>query len=148
MLALLFLILWPVAELFVAIKVAEAIGVLLTLVLLVIGVPVGLWLTKAEGRAAWRRLSAAVAEGRPPGREAIDGALVLLGGILLIIPGFITDAIGLCLLAAPTRALARGTIARNFRSRMVVAATGFRRPGSAYDVDSTATDVDQPQLHG
>jgi UPF0716 protein FxsA len=149
MFVLLLLILWPIAELFVAIKVAEAIGVLLTVVLLVIGWPVGMWLAKTEGRAAWRRLSAAVADGRPPGREVIDGALILAGGLLLIIPGFITDAVGLLLLAAPTRVLARNALARNFQSRLVVAATRFARaPRSTYDVDSTATDVDRPQLHG
>ena len=149
MLALLLLLLWPIAELFVAIKIAEAIGVLLTVVLLIIGWPLGLWLAKTEGRAAWRRLSSAVAAGRPPGREAIDGALILVGGVALMIPGFITDAIGLCLLLSPTRKLAGLAIARNFRSRLVVAATRFSRtPTSAYDVDSTATDVDQPQLHG
>jgi UPF0716 protein FxsA len=148
MLALLLLILWPVAELFVAIKVAEAIGVLLTVILLLAGWPLGMWLTKARGRAAWRRLSAAVNAGRPPGREVVDGALVLLGGILLIVPGFITDALGLLLLA-PTRALARTAITRNFQSRVVVAATRFsRRPRSEYDVDSTATDLDRPRLHG
>lgn len=148
MLALLLLILWPIAELFVAIKVAEAIGVLLTVVLLLAGWPIGMWLTKAEGRAAWRRLSAAVAAGRPPGREVIDGALVLAGGILLIVPGFITDVVGLVLLA-PTRKLARGAITRTFQSRVVVAATKFsREPRSHYDVDSTATDLDGPQLHG
>ena len=64
MLALLLLLLWPIAELFVAIKIAEAIGVLLTVVLLIIGWPLGLWLAKTEGRAAWRRLSSAVAAGR------------------------------------------------------------------------------------
>jgi UPF0716 protein FxsA len=149
MLVLLLLILWPVAELFVAIKVAEAIGVLLTVLLLVIGWPLGIWLAKAEGRAAWRRLSAAVAQGRPPGREVIDGALVLAGGVLLIVPGFITDAFGLLLLLPPTRALARRGITRNFQSRLVVAATGFRGPPpSSYDVDSTASDVDGTQLHG
>jgi UPF0716 protein FxsA len=148
MLALLLLILWPVAELFVAIKVAEAIGVLLTVILLLVGWPVGMWLTKAEGRAAWRRLSAAVTAGRPPGREVIDGALVLAGGFLLIVPGFITDVVGLLLLA-PTRKVARGVITRNFQSRLVVAATRFSgAPRSDYDVDSTATDLDRPQLHG
>jgi UPF0716 protein FxsA len=149
MLALLLLILWPIAELFVAIKVAEAIGVLLTVVLVIIGWPVGMWLAKTEGRAAWRRLSAAVAAGRPPGREAIDGALILVGGVALVIPGFITDAIGLLLLLSPTRRLAGRGIERNFRSRLVVAATRFSRPPrSTYDVDSTATDVDNAQLHG
>jgi UPF0716 protein FxsA len=151
MLALFLLILWPVAELFVAIKVAEAIGVLLTVILLVAGWPVGIWLTKTQGRAAWRRLSAALTQThppRPPGREVIDGALVLVGGILLIVPGFITDVLGLLLLA-PTRALARTAIARNFQSRLVVTATRFsRRPRSEYDVDSTATDLDRPRLHG
>jgi UPF0716 protein FxsA len=149
MLALLLLILWPIAELFVAIKVAEAIGVLLTVLLLVVSWPVGIWLLRAEGRAAWRRLSAAVAAGRPPGREAIDGALVLVGGVLFIVPGFISDVIGLALLLPPTRALARVGIERNVQGRVVVAATRFSRPPpSSYDVDSTAKDIDQPQLRG
>jgi UPF0716 protein FxsA len=151
MVALLLVILWPVAELFVAIKVAEAIGVLLTVLLIVAGWPVGLWLAKTEGRAAWRRLSAAMrrpgASG-PPGREVLDGALILAGAILLIVPGFITDAVGLLLLLAPTRAVARAAITRNFQSRLMVAATRFSRtPPSTYDVDSTATDLDGPQLH-
>ena len=152
MFALLLLILWPLAELFVAIKVAEAIGVLLTVILLLAGWPVGMWLTKAEGRAAWRRLSAAVTQSdprRPPGREVIDGALVLVGGFLLMVPGFITDGVGLLLLLAPTRSVARGAIMRNFQSRLVIAATRFSRaPRSDYDVDSTATDLDRAQLHG
>jgi UPF0716 protein FxsA len=149
MFALLLLILWPIAELFVAIKVAEAIGVLLTVILLLVGWPLGMWLAKTQGRAAWRRLSAAAAAGRPPGREVIDGALVLAGGMLLIVPGFITDIFGLLLLLAPTRSVAGAAIRRNFQSRVVVAATRFSRaPRSAYDVDSTATDLDSPQLHG
>jgi UPF0716 protein FxsA len=149
MFALLLLILWPIAELFVAIKVAGAIGVLLTVILLLAGWPIGIWLAKAEGRAAWRRLSDAVAAGRPPGREVIDGALVLTGGVFLIVPGFISDVLGLLLLLAPTRSVARGAITRNFQSRLVVAATRFSRaPRSDYDVDSTATDLDRTQLHG
>jgi UPF0716 protein FxsA len=77
-----------------------------------------------------------------------DGALVLFGGGLLIVPGFITDAIGLLLLAPPTRALARTGIVRNFQSRVMVQATRFGRQPSSYDVDSTASDIDQSQLHG
>jgi UPF0716 protein FxsA len=145
---LLLLIIWPIAELFVAIKIAQAIGVLLTVVLLIAGWPVGLWLMKAEGRLAWQRLGAAVAQGVRPGREVLDGALVVLGGLLLIIPGFITDALGLSLLLAPTRGLTRRAIAHNFQSRFVRTATRFSRPGaSAYDVDSTATDIPGSRLH-
>lgn len=143
---LLLLILWPAAEIFVAIEIAGAIGVLPMLLLLIAGWPVGLWALHSQGRVAWRRLSEAVAAKRNPGREVLNGALVVLGGLLMLIPGFITDAFGVFLLLPPTRALARGLLVRNLQSRVVVGAT---RAGGryAYDVDSTATDVDQPQLH-
>jgi UPF0716 protein FxsA len=148
MLILLALIAWPVAELLVAIQVAGAIGVLWTVLLLVIGWPLGMWLVRVQGRGAWRRLSGTVADGRPPGREVVDGALIVIGGTLLIVPGFITDVLGLLLLAPPTRLLARRGLVRNFQSRLVVAATQYRRPGApAYDVDSTAADHPNPPLH-
>lgn len=142
MLVLLILICWPIAEVYVAIKVADAIGVLLTVLLLIASWPVGSWALRSRGRAAWRRLSEAVATGRPPGREVIDGVLVLIGGLLLIVPGFITDVLGLALLATPARALARGLLVRNLQSRIVLRATGFGRGPARYDVDSTARDVD------
>jgi UPF0716 protein FxsA len=143
---LVLLILWPIAEIYVAILIAEAIGVLPMLLLLIAGWPIGLLALRSQGRVAWRRLGDAVAAGRPPGREVLNGALVVLGGMLMLVPGFITDALGALLLLPPTRAGARALLARNLHSRFVIRATGAggtRR----YDVDSTATDVDQPQLH-
>jgi UPF0716 protein FxsA len=146
MFALLLLIIWPIAELLVAIKVAEAIGVLATVVLLLAGWPIGVWLLKTEGRGAWRRLGASVSAGRAPGHEVLDGALVVAGGFLLIVPGFITDVFGLLLALAPTRSLARRGIVRNLRNRFVVRATRFAGGARPYDVDSTAIDVDSTQL--
>ena len=146
MLALVLLIAWPVAELLVAIEVAHLIGVAATIVLLLISMPLGLWLARNQGRVTWQRLGAAISAGRPPGTEVVDGALVLLGGALLIVPGFITDVIGLVLLLSPTRTLARRGLIRNFRSRLVVRASRFGNSGRAYDVDSTATDIDSAQL--
>ena len=147
MIALL-LILWPLAELFVLIKVAEAIGVLYAILLLVLSWPLGTWALRSQGRAAWRRLSAAVAAGRSPGREVLDGALVLIGGLLLIVPGFISDALGLLALFPPTRALFRRHLAANLQSRVLVGATRLHRTQPPYDVDSTATDLDPPALRG
>jgi UPF0716 protein FxsA len=145
--ALVLLLCWPVAEVYVAIQVADAIGVLLTLLLLIASWPVGTWALRSQGRVAWRRLGDALAAGRRPGREVLNGVLVLLGGLLLIIPGFITDALGAFLLLPPTRAIARAVLTRNLNRRVVVRAARFSRGRSAYDVDSTATDIDQPQLH-
>ena len=144
MLVLAVLILWPIAEVLVAIEVAQAIGVLGMLLLLIVTWPIGVWALRSQGSAAWNRLTQAVSEGRRPGREVIDGGLVLVGGILLIIPGFITDVLGALMLLPPTRRAARALLARNLQSRFVVSAARYsRRP---YDVDSTARDIDQPRL--
>jgi UPF0716 protein FxsA len=147
MFVVLVFVLWAAAELFVAIKVADAIGVLATVVLLVLSWPIGSWALRSRGRAAWRRLSASVSAGRSPGREVLDGALVLIGGLLLIVPGFISDVLGVLALLPPTRALLRRQLARNLQSRLVVRATQFTGAARPYDVDSTASDIDQPQLH-
>jgi UPF0716 protein FxsA len=147
MIVVLVFVLWAALELFVAIKVADAIGVLATVVLLLLSWPIGSWALRSRGRAAWRRLGEAVAAGRSPGREVLDGVLVLLGGVLLIVPGFIADVLGVLALLPPTRALMRRGLARNLQSRLVVTATRFSGGSRPYDVDSTATDVDQPQLH-
>jgi UPF0716 protein FxsA len=142
----LLLLAWPIAEVFVAIKVAEAIGVLETLALLIVGWPLGTWAVRSQGRAVWRRLAAAVAEGRAPAREVLDGALVLIGGALLIVPGFITDALGIVFLLPPTRALMRVLLIRNLQSRVVVRAARYTRRRDPGDVEGTATDIDQPKL--
>jgi UPF0716 protein FxsA len=139
-------IVWLLAELFVAIKVADAIGVLWMLLALIASWPLGGLALRSQGRAAWRRLSAAVSAGRSPGREVLDGVLVLIGGLLLIIPGFLSDIAGICALLPPTRALLRGRVARHLQSRIVLRATRSTGAAHTYDVDSTATDVDQSQL--
>jgi len=145
---LLLLILWPLAELFVIIKVAEAIGTLETILLLIAGVPLGTWALRSQGAAVWRRMTAAVAAGKPPAKHVIDGALVIAGGALLIVPGFITDLLGIALLFPPSRALIRILVVRNFESRLIVRTARFtRRAGSPYDIESTAVDVDPPSLH-
>jgi UPF0716 protein FxsA len=141
----LLLILWPVAEIVVAIEVARAIGVVPMLLLLVLAWPLGAWAVRSQGRAVWRRLAIAVGEQRPPAREVLDGALVLIGGSLMIVPGFITDALGLLCLLPPGRALLRAALARNLQSRLIMRA--FRVTGVDEGiVDSTARDVDPPSL--
>jgi UPF0716 protein FxsA len=72
---------------------------------------------------------------------------VLIGGVLLIVPGFLSDVLGALALLPPTRTLLRRLLARNLQSRFVVSATQFTGAARPYDVDSTATDIDQSQLH-
>ena len=107
LLILLFIVL-PIAELYVIIQIGGAIGVLPTLAILVVDSLVGAALARSQSRAAWERFNRALAEGRIPGREVFDGAMIILGGALLLTPGFITDIVGLLLLVPPTRAALRG----------------------------------------
>lgn len=97
----------PVVELYVIITVGQAIGVLPTIALLIADALLGAALFRREGRRAWRALRVALNEQRVPGREVADGALVVLGGALLLTPGFVTDVFGVLCLLAPTRALLR-----------------------------------------
>ncbi len=160
-LVLLFVVV-PIIELFVIIQVGEAIGVLPTIALLVADSILGSMLMRSQGRVAWARFNAALAEGRIPHREVLDGALVIFGGALLLTPGFISDVLGIILLLPPTRALARALVARRLLPRIVISrfgapaaaaaaagrAPGGRRrgPGAGADVEGTATEVDPPRL--
>jgi UPF0716 protein FxsA len=158
LLVLLFIVV-PIAELYVIIQVGEWIGVWPTLLLLLLDAIAGSWLLKHEGRAAWRRFNQALAEKRIPAAEVADGFLIILGGALLIAPGFITDIFGILFLIPPTRALARKVLYRFTVGRVAVvgvpiggAVGGFgRRPGGdrpggngpnrSYDYDVEAEEV-------
>ncbi|HEU4706924.1 MAG TPA: FxsA family protein [Solirubrobacterales bacterium] len=141
----------PIAELYVIIKVGELIGVVPTLFLLLADAVLGSMLLKHQGRGAWRRFNEALAERRFPGREVVDGALIIVGGTLLLTPGFITDVAGAFLLIPPTRALARRLLNRIAVGRFTVVSMGggpFGRPDGAgprpsrdYDFEATAEEV-------
>ena len=143
---LIVMILWPIAELVVIVKLAEAIGVLLTLGLLIVSWPIGMWIIRLQARSLWRRAVRALARGEQPGRPAVDAALGFLAGVLFLIPGFITDAAGLLLLLPPVRVICRRSLARHRDSRFVRGAARFAQRSPAYDVDATAHDFDPPRL--
>jgi UPF0716 protein FxsA len=145
----------PIAEIYVIIKVGEAIGVLPTIALLLLDGFLGVALWRSQGRVVWRRFNQALGEGRVPTREIFDGAMVLLGGAFLLAPGFITDVIGLLLLIPPTRAVFRGIVSRMARRRtaFTVRTVGWGRgtpydgagprPGEThYDYEGSAREVD------
>lgn len=169
-LALLLFIVLPIAELYVIIQVGQAIGVLPTIAILIADSFLGAYLLRSQGRSAWRRFNQALAERRVPGREVLDGAMIILGGAFLLTPGFITDVVGIVLLLPPTRAALRGAVTSMARRRMrvgwVFGGPGFPgrgpdRPGPAsgprgtgagprsrgYDYEGTATEVGEaPEL--
>jgi UPF0716 protein FxsA len=115
----------PIVELAVIIQVGQAIGVVETLLLMVVVSVVGAWLVKREGVGVWRRAQRQLDAGAMPGRELVDGGLIMGAGALLLLPGFVSDCLGILLLLPPVRALVRGLVIRRLRTRVVAQRTYF-----------------------
>lgn len=126
-----------IAEIVVFILVGNWIGVGWTILMALVTSAVGLWLFGREGMRALRALGEASRGGKPPGRAAVDAGLVALGGLLVLIPGFVSDVVGLLCLIPVTRPLIRrlviGGVTRKYgparvRSRRL---DGSNRPPGA-----------------
>lgn len=130
----------PLVELWFILQVADKIGVWETVLSLVVVAALGTWLLVREGRATWGRLRSAIARGEMPTGELTDGAAILVGGALLLTPGFLTDAIGLFLVFPPTRAVATRGLRHGFRWWIGSRLSGKSRAGRVI-YETTARDV-------
>jgi UPF0716 protein FxsA len=93
----------PFAEIYLLLLVGGIVGVLPTIFLVVLTAIFGTYLLKQQGLATLRRFQESLAQGTMPTYEMIEGPIILVGGALLLTPGFVTDAIGFCLLCPPLR---------------------------------------------
>lgn len=120
------IILFPFVEIAGFIVVGRAIGVLPTLGLIMLTAVIGAFLLRIQGFSVLQRLNAAVNEGGDPSRDLIHGAMIVLAGILLLIPGFVTDILGFLLFIPPVRDLVWRHFSRNV---VVVSNSSFFRGG-------------------
>lgn len=97
----------PTLELAVVMAVGSQIGMGWTIFLLVLESLLGAWIVKREGSGAWKALKGTFDSAGPPSKELADAALVLVGGTLLLTPGFLTDALGFFFVLPFTRPIAR-----------------------------------------
>jgi UPF0716 protein FxsA len=121
----------PLLEIYVLIQVGHVIGPGWTILLLVLDSILGTWLIKREGSRAWQALRQALATGRMPGKELADGALILVGGTLMLSPGFVTDLFGILLILPLTRPAARRLLSAVIGRRLLSATVlgNARHPG-------------------
>jgi UPF0716 protein FxsA len=131
-LALLFIVL-PIIEIYILIQIGQAIGAWWTILLLIADGFLGSWLMKREGRRAWAALRDAIDNRRMPARELADGALILVGGTLLLTPGFVSDVFGLFCVLPFTRPVARNALSRVIARRFLdgPGAPGYRSRATA-----------------
>ena len=108
----------PVIELALLVQIGSRIGVTPTVALVLATGAAGAFLARAQGLRALRRLQAAVGAGSFPGDEIFDGVLILGGGLLLLTPGLLTDAVGFGALVPGTRRLLKRFLERQVRLRL------------------------------
>jgi UPF0716 protein FxsA len=137
MVGLLFLlfVVVPLVEIYVFVVVAGAIGVLPAIAVLMACSLLGLWLVKREGLGVLRRMQATVNRGEVPAAELVDGALLAFAGAMCLIPGFVTDALGLLLVLPPVRHLARNLLIRRWTKRGTFPGAGRFVGGAVVDVE-------------
>ena len=149
----LLLVVGPIAELWVILQAAELIGGWQTLALLLVEGFLGGWLIKHQGRAVIARIDEKLRSHDLPTKELADGLLILIAGVLMLTPGFLTDIVGFALLFPPTRALARAALLRRFTAKMgqgftfvsgpMFGGAGGRRGDPV--VDTTASETPRPR---
>jgi UPF0716 protein FxsA len=145
---LVLLIAVPIIEIAVAIWVAGAIGWWNTIGLLVLLSLTGLWVVKRQGLGILTTLQEGAERREVPTARLIDRFLKLVGGVLLVIPGFVTAALGLLLFLPPVRALIRGTAGKRVQATMATGrwtvSTGRWAYGTVRDVTSREVRPDGP----
>lgn len=122
----------PLIEIGLFIEVGDAIGTWPTIGLVVLTAIVGTYLLRAQGVAALLDLQSRIRDGRDPTATLAHGAMILVAGVVLLTPGFFTDAIGFALLVPPVRAWLMHVIGQRVT---IVQAGGKRRTGAAPDLD-------------
>jgi len=132
---LLLLLVAAIAEIAVLVLVGQAIGVLPTVLLLIAASFAGMWLLRREGTRTLASYQETVRGGRMPAKEMLDSVLLAVAGVLVIVPGFISDVLALALLFPPTRALVTRRLAATAKRRVHMA-----RQGGAFVVDSVVVD--------
>ena len=143
------LVLVPLAEVWVIVQVGSSLGIVTTVALL-IGVSVfGTALAKYEGVRVFRSFMAAIDKGEMPSRDIIAGACLLVSGLLFLVPGFVTDVLGILLLLPPVRGgLARFVLRRRSgRSNVRVVRATYSGPIVDVEVTSDRPSLGSPTPH-
>ncbi len=123
----------PFIEIFLLLQIGGLIGVIPTILLVVMTAVLGANLLRQQGLATWARLQSNLAQGIMPTNELVDGVFILMGGVLLLTPGFFTDALGVaCLVPAIRQKITRYAIA-HFMVMQGQAHSGKSRPADVLE---------------
>ncbi len=124
----LFFLIVPFVEIYLLLQIGGIVGVLPTVFLVVFTAVLGAWLLRQQGFATWQRFQASLAQGAIPAYEMIEGPILLVGGALLLTPGFFTDAMGFACLIPFTRRKFAKYVIENQLINAQQAGSPFQKP--------------------
>jgi UPF0716 protein FxsA len=128
----LFFLIVPFVEINLLLQLGGIVGIIPTVLLVVFTAVLGAWLLRKQGFATWQRLQENLAKGAVPAYEMIEGPILLVGGALLLTPGFFTDALGFaCLIPQMRRKFAKYVIENHLIN--VQGGSPFQKPKSKED---------------
>ncbi len=133
---------WPFLEIAAFIAVGQRIGILATIALTLFASAVGAALLRLQGLAVLRQVQREIGDGLAPAASLGHGALIALAALMLMIPGFVSDAVGLLLFLPPVRSLILRLLARNVNV-VVVTSSSYRRPSA----QRRTVDLDPADWH-
>lgn len=133
---LILFVLWPVLEISTFFSVAADIGMAAALCLLILAAVAGSWLLRYQGLQTLMNTRETMRQGRLPSQDVFDAACIIGAGILLILPGFLSDFLAFLLLIAPIRK----------RMREVLQKRGGLKPGDVIDVDFERVDEENIRI--
>ncbi len=139
----LLLIIWPIAEIYLLVQIGRAAGALTALAIVILAGVAGAALAKHEGFKTYQRIRSELAAGRVPSDDVVDALIILAAGVLLILPGLISDVIAIALLIPPIRRRFREHLKRRFRSRFTIMQFG---PGGPRRSDDEFVDVEVREI--
>jgi UPF0716 protein FxsA len=128
----------PLLELAILVKLGEVIGFWPTIGVVIVTGILGASLARAQGFMVYTRIQSELAAGRIPAGELVDGLLILIGGIVLLTPGLLTDLFGFALLIPWMRVFFKGWLQRKFSGMVQRGQTGIFYTGT----DSSRRDFD------
>jgi len=119
----------PLVELVLFMQIGTRIGIVPTFAIILLTGVLGAWLTKLQGLRTLARYQQALAEGRLPHQEVMDGLMILGAGAVLLTPGFLTDTVGFLLLVPAIRSVVRNWLAGYLKGKIQVVGGGIDRGG-------------------
>jgi len=127
----------PAVELMLLIEIGGSIGAGNTILIIILTGVLGAYLARLQGFLLFQKIQSNLNQGIMPTNEMLDGLMILVGGIVLLTPGFITDLFGFLLLIPWTRSLVKMLFSRKFENMIakgqIQTSSPFTKPNDGYD---------------